>query len=31
MVRWMREGLSLATCGGFVWMVWQVALIAHGV
>ena len=22
-----RETLSLASCGGFVWMVWQVALL----
>ncbi len=29
MVRWMREGMALASCGGFVWMAWQVALMAH--
>jgi hypothetical protein len=27
MSRWMRDGLSLASCGGFVWMVWQAALL----
>ena len=31
MTRWVRDLLSLASCGGFVWMVWQVALSAHGV
>jgi hypothetical protein len=30
MARWMREAMALASCGGFVWMVWQVALSAHG-
>ncbi len=25
----IRETLSLASCGGFVWMVWQVALLAR--
>jgi hypothetical protein len=30
MARWMREGMALASCGGFVWMVWQVALMAQG-
>jgi hypothetical protein len=29
MARWMREAMALASCGGFVWMVWQAALIAH--
>ena len=24
----VRETLSLASCGGFVWMVWQAALLA---
>ena len=28
MVRWVRDLLSLASCGGFVWMVWQAALMA---
>ncbi len=28
MARLVRETLSLATCGGFVWMVWQAALLA---
>lgn len=28
MARLVRESLSLASVGGFVWMVWQVALIA---
>jgi len=27
MVRVVREVLSLASCGGFVWMVWQAALL----
>ena len=27
MSRWVRELLSLASCGGFVWMVWQAALL----
>lgn len=27
MARWMREAMSLASCGGFVWMVWQAALL----
>ena len=26
MSRLMREVLSLASCGGFVWMVWHAAL-----
>lgn len=29
MTRVVREALSLASCGGFVWMVWQVALLAR--
>ncbi|MBB4083019.1 hypothetical protein GGR12_001885 [Brevundimonas lenta] len=28
MARLVRETLSLAACGGFVWMCWQVALTA---
>lgn len=27
MSRWVRDMLSLASCGGFVWMVWQAALM----
>lgn len=27
MSRWVRDTLSLASCGGFVWMVWQAALL----
>lgn len=27
MTRVMRDMLSLASCGGFVWMVWQAALL----
>ncbi len=27
MARWVRELLSLASCAGFVWVVWQVALV----
>lgn len=27
MARLVRDGLSLVSCGGFVWMVWQVALV----
>ena len=27
MARWVRDMLSLASCGGFVWMVWQAALV----
>ena len=26
MPRLMRDMLSLASCGGFVWMVWSVAI-----
>jgi hypothetical protein len=29
MTKVVRETLSLASCGGFVWMVWQVALLAR--
>lgn len=29
MSKLVRETLSLASCGGFVWMVWQVALLAR--
>jgi len=29
MARWVREMLSLASCGGFVWMTWQAALLAY--
>lgn len=28
MARWVRDLVSLASCGGFVWMVWQAALLA---
>ncbi len=28
MTRLVRETLSLASCGGFVWMVWQAAMLA---
>lgn len=27
MSRWIRDGLSLASCAGFVWMVWQAAFL----
>lgn len=27
MARWVRDALSLASCGGFVWVVWQAALL----
>ncbi len=27
MTRLVRETLSLASCGGFVWMVWQAAIL----
>ncbi|MFT4912760.1 MAG: hypothetical protein ACI9YM_001341 [Brevundimonas sp.] len=27
MARWVRDMLSLASCGGFVWMVWHAALL----
>jgi len=26
MPRLMRDALSLASCGGFVWMVWSLAI-----
>jgi len=29
MARWVREVLSLASCGGFVWIAWQAALLAY--
>ena len=29
MSRWVRDLVSLASCGGFVWMVWQAALLAQ--
>lgn len=28
MRRWARDVMSLASCGGFVWMVWHAALLA---
>lgn len=31
MARWVRETLSLASCGGFVWVVWQAALMTAAV
>ncbi len=27
MARLVRDGLSLVSCGGFVWMIWQAALL----
>lgn len=27
MTRWVKDLLSLASCGGFVWMVWQAAFL----
>ncbi len=27
MARFVRDGLSLVSCGGFVWMIWQAALL----
>ncbi len=27
MARWVRDTLSLASCGGFVWVFWQAALM----
>ena len=27
MARWVRDMLSLASCGGFVWMAWQAVLV----
>jgi hypothetical protein len=29
MARWVREIMSLASCGGFVWVAWQAALLAY--
>jgi hypothetical protein len=29
MAKVVREAVSLASCGGFVWMVWQAALLAR--
>ena len=31
MPRLLRDMLSLASCGGFVWMVWQAAFMATSV
>lgn len=28
MLGWVRDLMSLASCGGFVWVVWQAALLA---
>lgn len=30
MARWVRDTLSLASCGGFVWVIWQAALLTPG-
>jgi hypothetical protein len=30
MARLTRDLLSLASCGGFVWVVWQAALLTTG-
>jgi len=27
MVRWVRDAVSLASCGGVVWVMWQAALL----
>jgi hypothetical protein len=27
MARWIRDVVSLASCGGFVWVMWQAALL----
>lgn len=27
MARWVRDMVSLASCSGFVWVVWQAALM----
>ena len=27
MARWVRDMLSLASCSGFVWVIWQAALM----
>ncbi len=31
MARWVRDTLSLASCSGFVWVMWQAALMASAV
>ena len=31
MARWVRDLLSLASCGGFVWVMWQAALMTSAV
>lgn len=30
MTRLVRDGLALASCGGFVWMCWQAAFLVQG-
>ena len=30
MTRVVRDMLSLASCGGFVWVMWQAALLTAG-
>jgi hypothetical protein len=30
MARWVRDMVSLASCSGFVWVVWQAALMSTG-
>ena len=30
MTRVVRDMLSLASCGGFVWVMWQAALLTGG-
>jgi hypothetical protein len=27
MSRWVRDMLSLASCSGFVWMIWQASFL----
>ena len=27
MSRWVRDMLSLASCGGFLWMIWQASFL----
>lgn len=27
MSRWVKDMLSLASCGGFVWMIWQASFL----
>jgi hypothetical protein len=27
MSRWVRDMLSLASCGAFVWMIWQASFL----